>query len=378
MATYGAGFTLTSFYGHSGTYTLDAEAALPALVGHPAVFWQDAPDVRIDIEPGQVTLVITEAGEHLALTLRPSGISDSRGLLWEKETPTRLVVYPVSDEHRKIAGILGRELRIPAGARDRVLQSVSSIAPLLPVQANLPELTAHIPHVPPDEKLYAHLLPLGEGLRLQLRVHPLPSGTAFPPGRGGDIVNGEHDGQAIQTRRDLPAEQQRLQQVLAACPILDVSATDTTEWQLTDTQDALEALTQLRAVDPAQLECVWPEGERLRLGGRRDMQALKLFGFGMAGFGAANIVPVLFSLAGTQTMMPSSHAIALTSTFGYLGNGITAFRYLTNGFFLKFRCKSWCAHTLLLCSNYRAGSSTGVGSVHSRKPGAVQEPPNSR
>ncbi|RYM64419.1 hypothetical protein BSQ98_10160 [Serratia liquefaciens] len=108
---------------------------LPALVGHPAVFWQDAPDVRIDIEPGQVTLVITEAGEHLALTLRPPGISDSRGLLWEKETPTRLVVYPVSDEHRKIAGILGRELRIPAGARDRVLQSVSSIAPLLPVQA---------------------------------------------------------------------------------------------------------------------------------------------------------------------------------------------------------------------------------------------------
>lgn len=100
-----------SFYGHSGTYTLDAEAALPALVGHPAVFWQDAPDIRIDIEPGQVTLVITEAGEYLALTLRPPGISDSRGLLLEKETPTRLVVYPVSDEHRKIAGILGRRPR---------------------------------------------------------------------------------------------------------------------------------------------------------------------------------------------------------------------------------------------------------------------------
>ncbi|EDV1066546.1 hypothetical protein UL32_005089, partial [Salmonella enterica subsp. enterica serovar Mbandaka] len=37
--------------------------------------------------------------------------------------------------------------------------------------------------------------------------------------------------------------------------------------------------------------------------------------------------------------------------------------YLADGFFLKFRCKSWCAHTLLLCSNYRAGSSTGAGSV---------------
>ncbi|EFH8951651.1 hypothetical protein GFP69_22535 [Escherichia coli] len=51
-------------------------------------------------------------------------------------------------------------------------------------------------------------------------------------------------------------------------------------------------------------------------------------------------------------------------TVGYFGNGITAFCYLTDGFFLKFRCKSWCAHMLPLCSNYRAGSSTGVGSVH--------------
>ncbi|WP_346350575.1 MFS transporter [Oceanimonas sp. AH20CE76] len=47
--------------------------------------------------------------------------------------------------------------------------------------------------------------------------------------------------------------------------------------------------------------------------------ALILVGFGIAGFGAANIVPVLFSLAGTQKMMPAGYAIAATSTLGYLG-----------------------------------------------------------
>ncbi|KGT91289.1 serine/threonine protein kinase [Erwinia typographi] len=265
-----------SFYGHGDTLILDAQAALPALAGHPAVFWQEAPDVRIDIEPGQVTLDIAEEGSHLALTLSPAAVSDTRELVWEKETPVRLVVYPVTDEHRRIAGIIGKGLRIPVAARERVLQSVSSIAPLLPVRANLPELMAHIPHVPADEKLYAHLLPLGEGLRLQLLVRPLPDGTAFTPGRGSDIVSGEQDGQPVQTRRDLSSEQARLQQVLTACPVLDTSSEDSTEWQLAGTQEALEALTQLRAVDPALLECVWPEGERLRLGGRRDMQALTL------------------------------------------------------------------------------------------------------
>lgn len=44
-----------------------------------------------------------------------------------------------------------------------------------------------------------------------------------------------------------------------------------------------------------------------------------LIGFGIAGFGAANIVPVLFSLAGAQKVMPAGYAIAATSTLGYLG-----------------------------------------------------------
>ncbi|EBP0140954.1 hypothetical protein IH92_25575, partial [Salmonella enterica] len=30
---------------------------------------------------------------------------------------------------------------------------------------------------------------------------------------------------------------------------------------------------------------------------------------------------------------------------------------------LKFRCKTWCAHRLLLCSNYRADLSTGSGAL---------------
>ncbi|MBF0877898.1 MFS transporter [Gluconobacter cerevisiae] len=42
-------------------------------------------------------------------------------------------------------------------------------------------------------------------------------------------------------------------------------------------------------------------------------------GFLIAGAGAANLVPVLFTLAATQKMMPGGHAIAAVSTLGYLG-----------------------------------------------------------
>jgi predicted MFS family arabinose efflux permease len=47
--------------------------------------------------------------------------------------------------------------------------------------------------------------------------------------------------------------------------------------------------------------------------------ALALVGFVLIGLGAANIVPVLFRRAGSQTVMPAGLAVAIISTAGYAG-----------------------------------------------------------
>lgn len=46
---------------------------------------------------------------------------------------------------------------------------------------------------------------------------------------------------------------------------------------------------------------------------------MALFGFFLIGAGAANIVPVLFSLLGTQTIMPINAAVSAVTTIGYSG-----------------------------------------------------------
>jgi len=268
-------FASYSGYYSSDKYEIDVGKALPLLAGHPAVFWQDAPDIRIDIEAGQILLLITEKHDQLCLQLSPS-FADDEDLVLVKETPTRIVAYAVNEAHKKIAAVIGDELRIPAAARDKVLDTVTSIAPLLPVRADLPELTAHIPHVEPDETIYAQLLPLGEGLRLQLLVRPITNGSWLPVGRGNEIVHGEQDKQAVQTRRDLKSEESKMQQIIRACPLLSEMQQDNREWQFDQTQDALELLMQLRSIDSNVLESVWPEGERMRFKGRRDMRALTL------------------------------------------------------------------------------------------------------
>lgn len=50
-----------------------------------------------------------------------------------------------------------------------------------------------------------------------------------------------------------------------------------------------------------------------------DWPWLALGGFAIVGFGTANIVPVLFSAAGRQTVMPSGLAIAAMTTIAYAG-----------------------------------------------------------
>lgn len=50
-----------------------------------------------------------------------------------------------------------------------------------------------------------------------------------------------------------------------------------------------------------------------------DSLTIAMFGFALIGLGAANIVPVIFSAAGHQTIMPGGMAIAAVTTVGYAG-----------------------------------------------------------
>ena len=54
--------------------------------------------------------------------------------------------------------------------------------------------------------------------------------------------------------------------------------------------------------------------------------------FFLMGIGLANVVPVIYSLAGNQTDMPSGQAVAAMGTFGYLGIlcGPAAIGYISN------------------------------------------------
>ncbi|WPO98798.1 DEAD/DEAH box helicase [Pseudomonas sp. HR96] len=271
-----AAIQVSKAYYSSIHYELPLELGLPRLVGHPALFWEDAPDVRIDLLEGQASLRLQAGKGAISLQLEPPGVVNAQQIFLDKETPTRLVVYPLNRELRQIAEIIGDGLTVPQSAKAQLIAAVNAIAPLLPIHSDLPELTGHLDRAAADTRLYAHLLPLAEGLRLQLLVRPLAEGSWLRPGQGAENLLGERDGKPLQVHRDLAGERQALQRVLQACPGLADADSDGHEWQLDQPQRALQVLSELQAIASEQLQCIWPEGERMRIGGRSSLRQLKL------------------------------------------------------------------------------------------------------
>lgn len=264
-----------SYYGSS--YELDADKALPMLINHPFVFWADAVDVRVDIVAGEVALQLSQKGQSITLTLDPP-ISSSETVAWIKQTPTRIAVYTRTAEIKQIASIIGAGLTVPVEAKEQLVSVIKAISPHLAIHSNVPELSSQMASVPADTRLYAHLLPLNSGLRLQFLQRPLPDGSWFPPGRGAVNVVGEVDSATVQATRNLKDEKKRLEQVLEACPSLaDASLLEgEQEWQIDHPETCLELLSELKALPETTLQLVWPQGERMRLKGNRSLGQMRL------------------------------------------------------------------------------------------------------
>ncbi|QLG87469.1 DEAD/DEAH box helicase [Chitinibacter bivalviorum] len=266
-----------NYYGDSG-YTLDGEAALPDLINHPHVYWSDAPDIRIDIVAGEVTLHLKESAGKISLKLAPH-ITQGANVIWQKETPTRLAVYQVTPDVTQIAGILGKGLTVPSEAKPQLVEAITAIAPHITIHSDLPELSAHIDSIAANPVIFAHLLPIETGLRLQFLVRPLAESGWFIPGKGAANVLGELDGKTVQAQRDLAAEKAAHQHVLNYCTALadaERDMKDGNDWQLGSPELSLELLAQLRDMPAGIVELVWPEGERFRLKGSRTMGQMKL------------------------------------------------------------------------------------------------------
>jgi len=266
------------WYQGNVTYGFDGTIG-PELIGHPLLFLEDSPEVRVEVVGGEVALRVTKQrnGGGIKLAMDPLPDPD-RNFNILQESPTRFKVVAFTADHRTIASLLGISgLQVPDSATDRVMQTMGDITGLVTVHSDIGG-RGDAAQVAADATPRLHLLPLGPGLRATLVVRPFAvDGPCYPPGRGGETVFAEIDGKPMQARRDLKLERRLMEELIGCCPILsDQERDETGDWQLDHPEQCLELLCQLQDLPASEVLVEWPEGVKFRLAGQKDSRNLKL------------------------------------------------------------------------------------------------------
>ena len=266
------------YYGSSGSrYEFARDKTIAALIGHPLLFWMDSPGTRVEVLSGEPELMVQARAGTVTITMRPPVLEDSDEVCVTRETPTRLRVVRISAEHRRIGAIVGNGLVVPLHAEQQVLKAISAISSIVTVQSDIGGSGGDIAQVTADSRLHVHLLPYQQGLKMQVLVRPLPdAGAYYPPGSGAESVIADVNGARVEARRNLNAEREAERQLVGACLALEGAEAEHGEWLLGQPMACLELLTELQALDPAQVLLAWPEGESFRVTKQAETSSVHL------------------------------------------------------------------------------------------------------
>ncbi|MDY0975958.1 DEAD/DEAH box helicase [Massilia sp. CFBP9012] len=254
------------YYAGSGIrFELEVHKALAALVGHPLLFWMDAPGTRVELLPGEPELLVKKLGDKVSIVLNPPVEDNVGDVVVTRETPTRLRLVHIRDEHRRIAAIVGEGLTVPMEAERRVLRAIGAVSSIVTVQSDIGASSSDIETVPADPRLHVLLRPYQHGMRMQLLVRPVPGGAYYGPGEGAANVIADVEGIRTEARRNLNAEREAERQLVGTCQALEHAEPDHGEWLLGQPLLALELVDQLRALDGEAIVVAWPEGEKFRV-----------------------------------------------------------------------------------------------------------------
>jgi SNF2 family DNA or RNA helicase len=269
---------------HGVSFFFDLDKALMAMIGHPNLYLADSPLTPVEFVAGEPELFVEERGDNLHICFAHPITSDN--INYHSETPTRVKIININDNHRRIAQITGKDgITVPMAASEQVLTAIGNISSFMTVHSAIAvdstgRKTGNITFVDADSTIYMHLIPYGTGFRLEMFVKPfLEGGHYLKPGQGVENIMAEVNGKRLQTRRNLSLEEEKARDIEELCPILDLAVDmeqeNDREWHLYDPDDCLQALMELQTIrDKVVIE--WPEGEKLSITHKVSLDNLNL------------------------------------------------------------------------------------------------------
>jgi superfamily II DNA or RNA helicase len=272
---------------HPGLLGLDLTAAAMALVGHPAVRFEDQPEQAVDLRealpvlevqrqrgsPGEedhytfklldplISPVPPAIDEHFTASDISAEAERRNSIRILRDAPESARLIRIGPAQRRVAELVAKQWRVPVSAQTELEAALRVLAGHFQLHSDAQAGE----RVAAESRLRAQLSPQGDGLRLRLLVQPFGThGPAVVPGRGRERLLSLHQGLNLSTERDLAAEARHLAAVVDALPFLQGEAGDDSTWLLVDPEQALSAVERLPQL-PAVAGVDWPRGKPVRV-----------------------------------------------------------------------------------------------------------------
>ena len=273
-------------FGGVNSLQIDVTQAAIALIGHPAVMFEDAPGQWVELVEGQPELEVLRrknkdsGAEQFEFSIHPQLVNlepprlhgwngsnhetewaKREGLRVLREGPQRARLIRISPAQRRVAELVAQGWAVPASANAELGAALQVLSGMFQLHsdAEAGQMVAG------EKRLRARLIPLGDGLQLQLVAQPFGAfGPALTPGLGRPRLMCMHEGVSLATERDLTAEAQARNEVLEALPFLDPELAPEAPWLLADAEEALRAVELLPGL-PGIAALDWPKGKPLRV-----------------------------------------------------------------------------------------------------------------
>ena len=263
-------------------YTASGLGLLKAAVGHPLLFLHDDPKQAIEFSQTEIVLEILSKKNQFTIKIIPfPETSEPYVVMHNGGNQAQLV--ELTPQHQRIIEIIGEQgITVPVKAKQQLLDTIQSIAPLMTIHSDFvsDSTMESMTKVDADCRPQVHIQPSEEGLLFECFVQPFSGldedseqGPLFRPGHGRSIIMSEINGKSLQTQRDLDKEKEQAGQIIEQCPLLDEQSD--WHWPLNDTEEALETLLQLQALKN-HIQIKWPQGEKLKLKKQSQMKQMQV------------------------------------------------------------------------------------------------------
>ncbi|MFP3983311.1 MAG: DEAD/DEAH box helicase [Desulfurivibrionaceae bacterium] len=258
---------LKDHYGPRSRYRFNYEYTLPALIGHPLIFLEDCPDVRIDLVAGEPEVRVRRNGKGIDVRIEPNPVSiPESGIQIIRDNSTRFRVIRCNEAQQHLQKIIGSGVTFPEEKVNLIQEVLTRISDVVTIQSDLGSIGGQVREVETDSRPHIQLIPYHKGLKLEILVKPVAGASSwFRPGKDALNVMAEVNNVRVQARRDLEKENLLTELLIDSCPTLARKCKDQAdEIVVEDPEECLNILQELKESEE-KVVLEWPEGEKFRL-----------------------------------------------------------------------------------------------------------------